>query len=161
MNNAAKTDNVITLRAYSNEAGDDSWLKHWNQHKDIQEISDEASLEFTKLDDEILMQQAVYMIEHNCDVVGSISMMYDNQRCSVILGVMIGDPAMRNLGLGKNALQKAIILIRNEPTIQTVHAYVYHDNLPAKKLFEGQHFKSKGMVLFKKKSTVHYVLKLT
>ena len=160
MNKDSNTERMITLRPYAIEAGDEGWLRHWNQRKDIQEISDDSSLTHTHLNEEILQGNTLLMIELDAEVIGCVSMMFDSNRYSITLGIIIGEPEHRKLGIGTIALCKALEKIHKLESVKMVHAYVYHDNFPAIKLFEKHHFKMAGQVLFKKKSTFHYTLKI-
>ena len=158
MQNKSALANEILLRPYNSASGDDTWINHWNQQKQIQEISDENSLLNTSFDDEILEVNSMFMIEHKADVIGCVSCMYNSDRSSVTMGIMIGEPEKRNLGYGSIALGKAIGILQHSQALRRLHAYVYHDNLPAIKMFEKFQFKSAGQVLFKRKITLHFIL---
>ncbi|MFM7105737.1 MAG: GNAT family N-acetyltransferase [Flavobacteriales bacterium] len=154
------TEHKINLRSYDLSIGDDETLRLWNQRKDIQDISDDSSLSYTVLNEEILQRNSLLMIEFEGDTVGCVGMICDDKKNSITLGIIIAEPEHRKRGLGSIALQLALQQILKETTITKVHAYVYHDNLPAVRLFEKHNFKIAARILFKKKSTFHYILQL-
>jgi len=160
MHKSSMSAQSTTLRPFNIEIGDDEWLKLWSQRKDIQEISDDSSITISDMDEEVLERNAIQMIEHYADTVGCVSMMYDNNRSSVTLGIVIAEPENRKRGIGSSALSKTLEQIRKDKKIKMVHAYVYRDNYAAVRLFEKHFFEIAGQVLFKRKATLHYTLKL-
>jgi len=73
---------------------------------------------------------------------------------------MIGEKQMRRSGIATAALNLTLNDASMHVHIESYFAYVYHNNFPAKRLFENAGFHSIGSVNFNGRLAHHYRRKL-
>lgn len=96
----------------------------------------------------------LFLIQQGSLPVGQIRFTYgDNKTAKISIAIL---KKFRGKGMGKEALKKAISLLKRKRKVKILIADLRENNLPSKKLFEKLNFKLKK----KKREWLKYVLNL-